>query len=68
LHADAVGLPHANFVIHVALSGIRNHIGCAMLVWLRLKKVAEEIWQTIYQLKHGLLADHLREQLNLPLI
>lgn len=33
----------------------RNHISCAMLVWLRLKDLAYKTGQTIYQLKQGLL-------------
>ena len=46
----------------------RNHIGCAMLVWLRLKDIAYKTGQTIYQLKHGLLADYLIQQLKRPKI
>lgn len=45
---------------------VRNHIGCAMLVWVRLKQVAQETRQTIYQVKHGLLSDYLRQQLRSP--
>jgi hypothetical protein len=37
----------------------RNHIGCAILVWTRLKQVAEETRKTIYQLKHDLLDDYM---------
>jgi len=47
---------------------IRNHIGCAILVWVRLKQVAQEAKQTIYQVKHGLLDDYLRQQLKSPVI
>jgi hypothetical protein len=47
---------------------VRNHIGCAILVWVRLKQVATETRQTIYQVKHGLLADYLRQQLKSPSI
>ncbi len=47
---------------------VRNHIGCAMLVWVRLKQVAYETHQTIYQVKHGLLDDYLRQQLQAPTI
>ncbi len=46
----------------------RNHIGCAMLVWLRLKDIAYKTGQTIYQLKHGLLCDYLIKQLKRPAI
>jgi hypothetical protein len=42
---------------------VRNHIACAILVWVRLKQVANETKQTIYRLKHGLLSDYLRQQL-----
>jgi hypothetical protein len=47
---------------------VRNHIGCAILVWIRLKQVAHETQQTIYQVKHGLLDDYLRQQLKSPSI
>jgi hypothetical protein len=46
----------------------RNHIACAMLVWVRLKQVAQETASTIYQLKRGLLDDYLRSQLRSPAI
>ena len=42
---------------------VRNHIGCAILVWVRLKQVACETEQTVYKVKHGLLSDYLRQQL-----
>jgi hypothetical protein len=44
----------------------RNHIGCAFLVWVRLKALATQTAQTIYQLKHGLLDDYLCTQLRDP--
>jgi hypothetical protein len=44
----------------------RNHIGCALLVWLRLNALAKQAGQTIYQLKHGLLDDYLCQQLKHP--
>ena len=47
---------------------IRNHIGCAVLVWIRLKQVAHETQQTIYQVKHGLLSNYLRQQLKSPTV
>lgn len=47
---------------------VRNHIGCAMLVWIRLKQAADETQQTIYEVKHGLLSDYLRQQLKSPSI
>lgn len=47
---------------------VRNHIGCAMLVWVRLKQVAYQTNQTIYQVKHGMLSDYLRQQLRSPAV
>lgn len=46
----------------------RNHIGCAVLVWVRLKAVAEQAQRTIYAVKHGLLSDYLIQQLRNPSI
>ncbi len=37
----------------------RNHIACAMLVWLRLKNLAYKTGQTVYQIKHNLLSNYL---------
>ena len=42
--------------------------GCALLVWIRLKQVAHQTGQTIYQVKHGLLTDYLKKQLKQPTI
>ena len=47
---------------------IRNHSACAILVWVRLKQVANQTKQTVYPLKHGLLSDYLRQQLKSPAI
>ena len=44
----------------------RNHIGCAFLVWIRLKHLAAQTGRTVYQLKHGLLNDYLIQQLKNP--
>ncbi len=44
----------------------RNYIGCAMLVWLKLKDLAFQTGQTVYHLKHGLLSDYLIDQLRNP--
>jgi len=44
----------------------RNHIGCAFLVWVRLKALAAQTGRTVYQLKHGLLDDYLIQQLKSP--
>jgi hypothetical protein len=47
---------------------VRNHIGCAILVWVCLKQLAHDAHTTIYQIKHGLLSDYLRQQLKSPTI
>jgi hypothetical protein len=47
---------------------VRNHIGCAILVWIRLKQVAEETKRTIYRVKHALLDDYLCQQLKSPTV
>lgn len=44
----------------------RNHIACSLLVWVRLKSLAYQTSQTVYQLKHGLLHDYLVHQLKYP--
>lgn len=44
----------------------RNHINCAMLVWLRLKQLAYSTGQTVYQLKQALLSNYLIQQLKRP--
>jgi len=44
----------------------RNHIGCAFLVWARLKHLAHQTGKTVYQLKYGLLDDYLVQQLKKP--
>jgi len=44
----------------------RNHINCAMLVWLKLKDLAYKTGQTVYQLKYGLLSNYLIQQLKRP--
>ena len=45
---------------------VRNHIGRAMLVWVRLKTVAYQTDQTIYQVKNGLFFQYLQHQLKSP--
>ena len=47
---------------------VRNHIGCAILVWVRLKEVAFDTQRTVYQVKHDLLSDYLRQQLKSPTV
>lgn len=44
----------------------RNHIACAFLVWVRLKHLAQQVGQTVYQLKQGLLDDYLCQELRNP--
>lgn len=46
----------------------RNHIACAILVWVRLAAVAKKTGETLYRVKHGLLGDFLRQQLKNPTI
>ncbi len=46
----------------------RNHIAAAMLVWVVFKELADKSAQTVYQLKHGLLSDYLKQQLRNPAI
>lgn len=46
----------------------RNHIACALLVWTRLKTIAYQEGHTIYQIKHGMLANYLIAQLKRPAI
>lgn len=46
----------------------RNHIGCAILVWIRLKQVADETARTIYRVKHALLDDYMCQQLRSPTV
>jgi hypothetical protein len=44
----------------------RNHIACALLVWVRLTDLATQTRRTIYQLKRGLLDVYLTQQLRNP--
>jgi|SRR6476646_3178609 len=44
----------------------RNHIACALLVWTRLRQLAEAMGTTVYQLKMRLLSNYLIEQLKSP--
>ncbi len=46
----------------------RNHIASALLVWVVFKELADKTAQTVYQLKHGLLSDYLKQQLRNPAI
>ncbi len=47
---------------------VRNHIGCALLVWVHLNRVARQTGKMIYQLKQSLLDDYLSQQLLSPAI
>ncbi|MDT5124117.1 MAG: hypothetical protein QOC96_3599 [Acidobacteriota bacterium] len=38
------------------------------LVWLCFKELADKTKQTVYQLKHNLLSDYLKQQLRNPSI
>jgi len=44
----------------------RNHIVCALLVWLHLKRIAYQSGVTIYQIKRNLMSDYLKYQLRSP--
>jgi hypothetical protein len=44
----------------------RNHIACAMLVWIRLTDIARQTRQTVYRVKQGLLDNYLCQQLKNP--
>jgi hypothetical protein len=44
----------------------RNHIACAFLVWAFLKRVANKIGKTVYQIKLALLDDYMIQQLRSP--
>lgn len=46
----------------------RNHIACAMLVWVRLNQFAQDAQTNVYQIKQGLLRDYMRAQLRQPSI
>lgn len=44
----------------------RNHIACAMLVWVRLAELARQSHRTLYQVKNSLLDDFVCQQLKNP--
>ena len=46
----------------------RNHIACAVLVWIRLTALARKGLTTVYQIKHGLLSNFLRSELRSPTV
>jgi hypothetical protein len=43
-----------------------NHIACAILVWTFLLKNAYLVGKTVYQLKHELLSEYLKNRLRFP--
>lgn len=46
----------------------RNHIACAVLVWIKLTRLARRASTTVYQLKRSLLSNYLRHELRSPSI
>ena len=46
----------------------KNHIGCAILAWHCLTKLARKLHSNIYTLKHSLLSKYMKEELRNPSI
>ena len=46
----------------------RNHINCAICVWIKLKEVAYATGKTIYEIKKSLLDNYLTKELKFPSI
>jgi len=46
----------------------RNHIACAMLVWVRLNQISQVTQTNVYHIKQGLLRDYMIDQLRNPSI
>jgi macrodomain Ter protein organizer (MatP/YcbG family) len=46
----------------------KNHIGCAVLVWNQLTRLARKTGTTIYALKTNLLSNYMKEELKNPSI
>ena len=44
----------------------RNHIACAVLVWIRLTAIARKALTNIYSLKKGMLSHYMRQELRSP--
>ena len=44
----------------------RNHIACAVLVWIRLTELARASMTTVYRIKEGLLKEYLKQELRRP--
>ena len=47
---------------------VRDHIGVVFLVWVPLRRRAQETGKTLYQVKQGMLSDYLRQQLKSPIL
>jgi len=46
----------------------KNHIVCAVLVWIRLTELARVSMTTICRIKDGLLARHLKQEIQSPFV
>lgn len=46
----------------------RNHINCAIFVWIKLKQIAYSTGKTVYEIKHSLLDNYLKKELKSPSI
>ena len=46
----------------------KNHIGCVILVWNHLTKLARKVGTSIYALKKGLISDYMKNELANPSI
>ena len=44
----------------------RNHFACCYHAWFSLKVVAKKLGKTLYQVKHNLWSDYLRNELRNP--
>ncbi|HGI8218043.1 TPA: IS701 family transposase, partial [Legionella pneumophila] len=44
----------------------RNHIACALLVWVKMKQIAYKTNETVYQIKKNLLRNYLIQELKSP--
>ena len=44
----------------------RNHINCAIFVWVKLKQIAYSTQKTVYEIKHSLLSNYLKKELKSP--
>ena len=45
----------------------RNHVACAVIAWIKLKRAAQKCKTTIYQVKQKLMDNYIHEKLNQPL-